>query len=226
VINASDIETIVGTPAKAVAPDMIEEPDGWLTDAGTGAIVGRIDLPDRFQVDSPQTAEWALRLRGEIEGRIVDIDARLEALRANLLALRAEQVRRLAWWDWRFGSQVADFARRALAGGKKRTWTCAWGRVSFRRTPGNTKILDGCMHEAVAFVRAWEPGRVRVVETVGVKDVEAVMEAIRVATEEEPEKPGWLKHSGESEAVTIDTGIHLKKETTNHTNHRDEEGSV
>jgi hypothetical protein len=227
-LDSTDIEAIVGTPTSPLPEDVIEESDDWLLDAETGAVVGRLDVADHFHIDSTEKAEWALRLRGEIEGRIVDLDARLEALRANLLALRAEQVRRLAWWDWRFGSQLADFARRMLAGGKKRTWTCAWGRVSFRRTPGNTKILDGCMHEAVAFVRAWEPGRVRVVETVGVKDVEAVMEAIRAATEEEPEKPGWIKSTGESENVTINTGIHLKKETTNdtnHTNHRDEEGS-
>jgi hypothetical protein len=216
-LEASDIEAIVA-PVAEPARNIVLDPDKWLTDLDTGAIVGRLDVQDHFRIDSPETAEWALEVRAQIEQQIVALDARLEALRANLLTLRAEQMRRLSWWDWRFRPQLADFARRALVGGKKRTWTCAWGRVSFRRTPGNTKILDGCMHEAVAFVRAWEPGRVKVVESVGVKDVEAVLEAIRAATEEEPEKPGWLKHSGESESVTIDTGVHLKKETTNDTN--------
>jgi hypothetical protein len=210
-LDASDIETIFALPAKAVAPAMVEEPDGWLTDAETGAVVGHAGVDERFRVDSPESAEWALEVRAQIEQQIVALDARLEALRANLLALRAEQVRRLNWWDWRFRSQLADFARRMLAGGKRRTWTCAWGRVSFRKSKGRTEILDGCMPEAVAFVRAWEPGRIKVVEMVGVQDVEAVMEAIRAATEEEPEKPGWFKHSGETENVTIDTGIHLKK---------------
>jgi hypothetical protein len=227
-LDSKDIETIFALPAKAVAPDVVEEPDGWLTEAGTGAVIGHAGVDDRFRVDSPEAAEWALEVRGRIEAEIVALDAQEAAIRENFRTLRGEKVRRLAWWEWRFGSQVVDFARRMLAGGKKRTWTCAWGRVSFRRTPGTAKILDGCMPEAVAFVRAWEPGRVRVVETVGVKDVEAVMEAIRAATEEKPEKPGWLKHSGLTENVTIDTGIHLKKETTNdtnHTNQRDEEGS-
>jgi hypothetical protein len=209
-LDAQDIEAIVA-PVEGPARNILLDPDKWLCDLDTGAIVGRLDVPDHFRIDSTDAAEWALELRAQIEQQIVALDARLEALRTNLLTLRAEQVRRLNWWDWRFGSQLVDFARRMLAGGKKRTWTCPWGRVSFRRTPGTKKILDGCMSEAVAFVRAWEPGRVRVVETVGVKDVEAVMEAIARATEEEPEKPGWLKHSGESENVTIDTGIHIKK---------------
>lgn len=206
-LEASDIEAIVTPVTDMPRPDVIEEPDGWLTDAETGAVVGRIDLPDRFQVDSPQTAEWALRLRGEIEGRIVDIDARLEALRANLLALRGEQVWRLNWWEWRFRSQLADFARRMLAGGKRRTWTCAWGRVSFRKSKGQTEILD--MDAAVAWMERWDPSRVRVERSVSKKDVLEVAAQAPALPGEEYVPPKWLRIEGEGERVTIDTGIRI-----------------
>jgi hypothetical protein len=206
-MNAQDIEAIVGTPASPIPEDVIEESDDWLLDAETGTIVGRLDVADHFHIDSTVKAEWALRLRGEIEAQVAALDARLEALRANLLALRAEQVRRLSWWDWRFGSQLADFARRMLAGGKKRTWTCAWGRVSFRKSQGRTEILD--MEAAVAWMERWNPALVKVERSVSKKDVLEVAAQAPALPGEEYVPPKWLRIDGEGERVTIDTGIRI-----------------
>jgi hypothetical protein len=164
--------------------------------------------PTDAEIDQPQV-HWMLRLRGEVEARILSLEAQKKAVCENFDILIRGERRRLSWWDWKLGPQVTAFARRMLAGSKRRTWTCPWGRVSFRTCKGQAEILDD--REAVAFVKQWSPEHLKVIETVGVKGVLAALDAVREALGEEPEPPGWLKTTGEYEKVDIKTGIHINK---------------
>lgn len=197
-------ELLPAVPARETAHDE----DGWIFDVQTGEVLGRLDVAELFQINSDDAAEWALELRSRLEGDLVGIDARLRALTAMLEALRAEKMRRLAWWDWRFAPDLVAYSRTKLKGTRSKTAKFAWGQVSFRSTQGSHTILS--MEEAVDFVRAWAPSKVKVVETVSVKDVLATVEVVAQATGEAPERPSFLAHSGESESVTIKTGIELK----------------
>jgi hypothetical protein len=186
--------------------------DGWLFDVVTGEIVGRVELDERFKVETIEAAEWALELRSRIEGDVAGIDERIRAVTAQLRLLRGERLRRLSWWDWRIAPGLILFARELLRGKKTRTARFGWGQVSFRSTKGNHAILD--MEAAVAYVRSWAPGRVKVrtEESVGIRDVLEVRDMVTRMTGDEPEHLPWLAASGPAENVVISTGIELKTE--------------
>jgi hypothetical protein len=185
------------------------DPDGWVFDLDSGEVLGRIEADERFEVDSDERAEWVLSIRSQLEAELVALDVREAALLRQLRTLRAARLRRLAWWDYRFAPSLIAYARSLLAG-KERTAQFAWGRVSFRSTRGTTRILD--MSEAVRWMRAWKPEKVRVKESVTVKDVLATRQAVAEEYGETPEHLGFLASSGPGEVVKVSTGIEVKAE--------------
>jgi hypothetical protein len=185
--------------------------DGWIYDIISGEVIGRIDADERFEVDSVERAEWVLSLRSQLEGELVALDVREAALLRQLRTLRAARLRRLAWWDYRFAPSLIAFARSLLAG-KGRTAQFAWGRVSFRSTRGTTRILD--MDAATAWMKVWKSEKVRVKESVTVKDVLATRRAVAEEYGETPEHLGFLASSGPGEVVKVSTGIEVKAEGT------------
>jgi phage host-nuclease inhibitor protein Gam len=206
-MNRMDLENHLAEgadPDPAPAPETAVDPDGWVYDVATGEVLGHQEVDPYFAVMSTEAADWVLRLRSKIEGDLAGIDARIRALTAQLQALRSAQVRRLSWWDWRFSAELVAFARTTLRG-KSRTAHFAWGKVAFRRNAGTHQILD--MAEAVAWVKDWAPERVKVVESVAVKDVLAAIEVVARATGEEPDRPPFLQHIGGGETATVSTGI-------------------
>ena len=82
------------------------------------------------------------------------------------------------------------------------------GAVSFRRTPANNKIIDKAA--AVEFVRTWAPERVKVTETVGIKDVLAAREEAEKVNGER-ESLAFLVEGQPGENVLITTGIEMEK---------------
>jgi hypothetical protein len=185
--------------------------DGWVYRIDDGEIVGRIDADERFEVDSVERAERVLEIRSKIEGELVALDVREAALLRQLRALRAAKLRRLAWWDYRFAPSLIAFARSLLAG-KGRTAQFAWGRVSFRSTRGTTRILD--MSEAVRWMKVRDLAKVKVKESVTVKDVLATRRAVADEYGETPEPLGFLISSGPWESVTVSTGIKIEAKHT------------
>jgi hypothetical protein len=185
--------------------------DGWIYDIISGEVIGRIDADERFEVDSVERAEWVLSLRSQLEGELVALDVREAALLRQLRTLRAARLRRLAWWDYRFSPSLITFARSLLAG-KERTAQFSWGRVAFRSTRGTTRILD--MDQAVCWMKLWKPKKVRVKESVTVKDVLETCEAVAENYGERPEHLGFLASTGPEENVTVSTGIEVKTKHT------------
>lgn len=186
--------------------------DGWIYDLATGEVLGHAEMAERFTIDTDDAADWALQLKSKLEGDVAGIDIRLQALKEILLAVRREKVRRLSWWQWRFAPDLIEFARRKLAGTRSRTANFTWGKVQFRATQGTNEILDDAA--AVAWMKVWDPSRVKVSERVTIKDVLETIDVEAAATGEQPERPNWLKSTGPQESVTISTGIDVKLKLT------------
>ena len=181
--------------------------DGYLYDLVTGEVLGHAEAHELFTVDSPESADWVLMLRSQLEGEALAIDAQLEALASNLRARRRKVEQRLAWWDYRFASSLVGWAKRQLEGGKGRTLQLNWGRVKGRKTPASHRILDDSA--AVAFVEGIDPSLVKVTKTVGVKAVISAAKELGAATGEPVELNTlpWLIASPAGENWTIETRV-------------------
>lgn len=177
--------------------------DGYIVDADTGEIVGHDEPREAFVVDSVEKAEWVLEQRSAREAAIAAIDARLKAVTEQLLAQRKAVVRRLAYEDYLYSPSLIQFARSQLSG-KSRTVQFGWGKVSFRSSTGTNTIVS--MDEAVAWMRRFDPSKVKVRESVNVTDV--------LKLKDPGMRLGWLKSSGPKETVVVSTGIDVKVELT------------
>lgn len=197
------VEEIVSVPAL----QLVQTEDGFLVDEATGQIHGHIDdrnphLP--FVIDSEEKANWVLKLKSDIEGRIAGLQAQKAALVAQMDAVISRQTRKVAFWDYRFSTDLVRFSRTQLHG-KSKTAQYAWGSVAFRNTQGTMVIVTP--EEALEYVETFAPELVQVKKSVGVK---AVLGAVAKASEQLGEKqeiPGFMKSTGPQENITISTGI-------------------
>lgn len=180
---------------------------GYVYDVETGEVLGREGVRDELRIETEEDAEWALRLRSEIEGDIVAAQARLAALKEQMEVIIKGHQRRLNWWNWRFGSQLEGFARSRL-NGRSRTWRCPWGQVSFRRVPDSRQIVDA--EAALEFVKTFVPEAVQRREWVTLKAIDAALGIAEAATGER-ETPDFLVVTPGGETAEIKTGIFYDK---------------
>lgn len=193
-------------------------PDGWLYDERTGEVLGLADDVDdegrslglrgvdgRFEVDSEEAANWTLMVRTQIESDLLALEARRKAVNAQIDALIAERRRRLSWWEYRFQPSLVEFARTLLKG-KGRTAQFIWGKVAFRKTKGSTAILDP--DTALEYVETFAPSLVSRKAWV---TVAAINQAALIAEDAtgEPQVLSFVARSGESESVTVSTGLEV-----------------
>jgi hypothetical protein len=150
------------------------------------------------EIVTVEAAEDALAVRLNIEANLLAAQARTKAILANCKALEAVEQRRLGWWEWIFGAAVRKFARTQLKGDCK-TAKFAHGQVQYRSTRGTHTIVS--MDEAVGWMRARRPVRVRVEESVTVTDV------LAVAAELNEQLPGWIKATAPEERANIVSGV-------------------
>lgn len=207
---------LVGTPADSIAGEVLPQPvretgtteDGFIFDLLTGEVLGRTDAEERFEVRSLDAAEWVLELRSQIEGRMHGLAARKAAVVAMIDLLIAGERRKLSWWETRLSPSLVEFAREQLGTGKSRTWRCAWGQVAFRKTKGSNAIIND--EQAMAFVELWAPELVKVVRSVNVTSVKGALEAAKAACPDEDIETPFLASTGETESVTVSTGIEVR----------------
>lgn len=167
-----------------------------------GEVIGFSDVAAAWRAEAAGDVEWALGIRAGIEADLAALRLRKAAAVANFEALEKKQSQRLAWWDWRFRSDVVAFARKALEGGKARTLQLENGAIKLRTTAGINKITDE--EAAVAFVEQYRPDAVKVDRYVTVKDV------LKVAAERGVARPviaHFFFSTGPSESVAIETGV-------------------
>lgn len=186
--------------------------DGWSTDEETGEIVGYEHLPQRFEIKDEESADWVLELRSRLEGEVVGLEARRDALVRQVNAMIGERHRQLAWWDWRFRPGLIEFARKCLKGATVRTKKFAWGQVAFRKSQGTREIID--QNAAIGYVQGIAPELVKIKVSVDIKAVLKARELWAEAAGEtggEPERLAFLVESGPGENITISTGIGIDK---------------
>lgn len=209
--DAPLVPEVIGLPATQ-EPSAPEETavdgEGYIYLVDGGEVIGHIrdrDAKVPFQVQDDDGANWVLELRAKTEAEILRIDALTEALISNLRALRAAQERRLAFWDFRFRSSLVRYAKAILTGQRTKTAKFVWGRVSLRSSKGSTQIIND--EAALAFVKLWAPGEVKIVETVGVTAIQKALAAAQAACPGEEIPLPFVVQSGETENVDIETGV-------------------
>jgi hypothetical protein len=150
--------------------------------------------------------ERALAIKARIEGQLLALGARREAMLKNFDAqIRSEQSR-LEWWEWRFGSAVKGFARKRLVG-KSRTAKFDMGQVSFRHVRGTPSIIND--DAALRWAKDWAPSIIKVKheEWVTARDIVEKLPEIKEATEDPSLVLPFLVYSEDKENITISTGV-------------------
>lgn len=195
-------------PAAPEPPQTACTEDGYVYDINTGEVLGHYEVEERFEVRDVDAANWVLEQRSQIEGRLAGLVARKQAVLEQLNALIGVERRKLSWWEMRFGPSLTAFARQVLGDGKSRTWRCVWGSVAFRKTKGTTSIIDN--EQALGFVELWAPQLVKIVRSVNVTAVKGALDVARAQCPDDEIDTPFVVTSGETESVTISTGIEVK----------------
>lgn len=205
------LETALTVVAPAPEPETDVDADGFLVNPATQEVVGHESFPDGFAVRTREHADDLLEFRSAIEGRVAALQLRKAAMIEAMDARIRHEMRRLAWWEWRFRTPLLDFARTQLTG-KSKTLNLSWGRISFRKTAGTNRITDE--DEAIAFVKTWLPTEVKVVPSCETVSVKAVLAAKAVAEKASGETVGlpFVASTGPGESAEIQTGIEIEGE--------------
>ncbi|HSW63361.1 MAG TPA: host-nuclease inhibitor Gam family protein [Dissulfurispiraceae bacterium] len=115
--------------------------DGYIVDVETGEILG-VDGREEFRVTDGASAEWVLEKMAYEDAAVLALEAREKAILENIRAIRQKHDNRRKFLEYRFGEELAAFAKAALAGGKTKTWKCPFGQVSFRNVPAKIVVDD------------------------------------------------------------------------------------
>jgi hypothetical protein len=210
-------------PTIEIGANLARSEDGSLYDPDTGEVIDEVideiidekpglDGGDRdFHIESPEAADWVLKLIATDEARLAEIETRRAALLANLDSMEVGPRNRLSWLHHRFDAELIAQAERdiAEAGGKCKTAKYPHGQVSLRKTAGKASIVD--MHRAVRFVEEWAPDHIK--KTVGIEAVKLAIrhEAEAIEPGDETDTRRFFKSAEPSERWSIETGIGLKR---------------
>jgi len=176
------------------------EIEGYILNEETGEIMGHALVETQFRVDSIGAAEWVLEKMAYEDAAIFALAERERALIENIQAIRRQYERRRQWLEYRFGPELAEFAKQNLPKGKK-TWLCPFGSVSFRKINPKLVIDDAS--------RALETARVECPESIKVEYkilVSQIPEEVRQAALDGKPMPGFLVEP-ESERVYFKTSV-------------------
>lgn len=177
-------------------------PDGTIVDQ-SGEIVGLSEVSGDFHVTDKDKAEWVLSKMLDQDAAIAGLNAKERAIIENIDTQRRYHDARRKYFEWRFGAELAAFARANLKG-KQKTWTCAYGKVSFRMTQRGIEIGDE--KEAISWIRsAFDP--LIVIEAVKVTE-KIILSVVKEKLLADPPPAGHgiaVKEAGEN--VKIETGV-------------------
>lgn len=174
--------------------------DGYLVDAD-GEIVG-LAVPEDT-IDTPEAADRLLARIGRHEAQIRALLDQERAVVANFARMRKDHEQRVEWLRRRFSPQLEALAREQMEGRKSRTLVLPHGRISLRKTKGETKITN--MPACLAWMQAKAPDRLRIQYRVNAADALAAWDESDHSGD--MELPTWMQVSGPREVVRIKTGL-------------------
>lgn len=131
--------------ALEVLPIVTDEGLVYDVDPETGEVLAVHPPEPEFVIDSRERADWVLGKMLHLDAEIAAIDTaaivqQARAILENAEAKKKDLARRRAALEWRFGPELAQFAKANL--GKTKTWKGYYGSVSFRATPAKLKVSD------------------------------------------------------------------------------------
>lgn len=114
-------------------------------DPETGEVLAVHPPEPDFVIDSRERADWVLGKMLALDTEIAAIEGsalvqQARAVLANAERMKAGLARERAAWEWRFGPELAQFARANL--GKTKTWRGYYGSVSFRAQAAKLTVAD------------------------------------------------------------------------------------
>jgi len=114
-------------------------------DPETGEVLAVHPPEPAFVIDSRERADWVLGKMLALDTEISAIDSsaivqQARAILANAEKMKADLARRRAALEWRFGPELAEWAKGQLT--KTKTWRGYYGSVSFRASAAKLKVAD------------------------------------------------------------------------------------
>ena len=116
------------------------EQDGFIIDIETGEIIG-LARPE-FHVIDADSADWVLEKILDAKANIAREDMKLKSIAENIESRKADQQRRIAYLEWKFGPELEQFAKEAVANQKTKTWKGVFGQLKFRTVKGGVRVSD------------------------------------------------------------------------------------
>lgn len=166
--------TPAGLHACDHAPIIPDEPDQADAlnpyDEDTAAAQGLYDeAPTNepgFTPDTKEKADWVL-------SKIADAKGRAARIREHAETMAKQAEAEATFFEWKYGAALQDFARKELAGGRRKSLTLYHGVIGFKSKPAGCQIGDS--KAALVWAKEFLPGAV--IETFDRKAVtKALME--------------------------------------------------
>lgn len=116
--------------------------DGFIIDADTGEVVGL--EKGEFHVTDEASADWVLEKMMDAQANAARVQIKRKALLENLDEQERHYKRTYDFLNYRFGRELAEFARRRLEETKAKTKVVklSFGRLSFRTVRGGLRVAD------------------------------------------------------------------------------------
>lgn len=109
-----------------------------------------------FKVEDEDSATWLMEKLAEMDGTTAGLVAQRAALVANIDSMIGDVKRARDGMEYRYGPELIEFAGRNLPQSKsgrtvKKTWTCPFGKVSFKDNAPRLAVEDA--DKALAWAR-------------------------------------------------------------------------
>lgn len=173
------------------------ESGGFWIDAETGEVLGVVGAEERFTPDTLDKAEWVLEKMQKADAEKTALLLRRDAITANIDAEIRKMQNKRDYLDARFGPDLSEFAKRSLEGGKSKTLTTPYGKMSFRLVPSRLSVIDE--QKALEWADAHCPQAVKITK----KLLPSALDGEKVAAE----LPALFEMTEPRESFKIDTGI-------------------
>lgn len=159
-----------------------------------------IEVKGPFQIQGPDSADWALDKLGRYQQRIAEIERQAEAARAMIESRRVSLVASLGQQVAYFEALLLDYAQRArseIVGGSRKSRDYLHGRIGFRSKGGRLVVKDAAALAAWLETQPPEAGLYRVKLDPDKKALDAHFEATN-------ELPPGCEYEPATESISID----------------------